>query len=461
MMKIQLHSKGSLYPDIRKVSLIVMAAFLYCQSIPAQTISTLAGNGTSGYMGDGGAATAAELSFPYAVAVDAAGNVYVADQVNHCIRKINTSGIISTVAGTGVQGNSGDGGLATSANLYLPTGVAVDGAGNIYIADYFVNRIRKVNTSGIISTIAGSGAQGFSGDGGPATSAKFYWPGAVAVDGAGNLYISDQRNNRIRKVNTAGIITTIAGNGIQGYTGDGGVATTAAINSPQGLGVDAAGNVYFSDGGNNHIRKISTAGIITNFAGNGINGFSGDGGQAGSAAIFGPDGIMVDANGAVYFADSNNNRIRVVNAYGFIYSIAGDGTGGFAGDGGPATAAELYSPEAVAVDANGNIFIADRANMRIRKVTMNAGINEHPLSSRINVFPVPGNGLFTANLSGNGYTGVKIYDALGRKVYDQQLETTEQDIHLTIDITTVRNGLYFMQIQTENEVVNKQLEVTR
>ena len=335
------------------------------------TISTAAGNGSYGYSGDGGAATSAKLSQPYGVAVDSAGNIYIADEGNYSIRKVTVStGKISTVAGTGTQGSIGDGGAATSAGLSQTFGVAVDSAGNIYIADIDNQRIRKVDTAGKISTVAGNGTYGYSGDGGAATSAELHSPYGVAVDSAGNIYIADSGNSRIRKVDAStGKISTVAGDGTLGYSGDGGAATSAELYLPQGMTVDSAGNIYIADYYNNRIRKVDTSGNISTVAGDGTLGYSGDGGAATSAELYDPSGVAVDSAGNIYIADEYNHRIRKVEAStGKISTVAGNGTGGYSGDGSAATSAELYYPHSVAVDSAGNIYIADDGNNRIRKV---------------------------------------------------------------------------------------------
>jgi sugar lactone lactonase YvrE len=328
------------------------------------TISTVAG----GSVGDGGPAVNAPVNTPSAAAVDSAGNLYIANTYNNRVRKVSTSGTITTVAGNGTPGFSGDGGPATNASLASPTGVAVDAAGNLYIADAGNDRVRKVSASGTITTVAGTGTPGFSGDGGPATGAGLVYPSGVAVDAAGNLYIADTYNNRVRKVSASGTITTVAGNGTPGFSGDGGPATNASLASPSGVAVDAAGNLYIADPDNSRVRKVSTSGTITTVAGNGTPGFSGDGGPATNASLFNPSGVAVDAAGNLYIADTTNSRVRKVSTSGTITTVAGNGTPGFSGDGGPATNASLVYPSGVAVDAAGNLYIADSQNNRVRKV---------------------------------------------------------------------------------------------
>ena len=330
------------------------------------TISTFAGTGTAGYNGDGIAAITAELYNPIGVAMDGAGNLYISDY-NQRIRKVTPGGTISTVAGTGTAGYGGDNGPATSAQLSYPFGIAVDGAGNLYIADRLNNRVRKVTPGGTISTVAGTGTAGYGGDKGLATSAELDYPTGVAVDGTGNLYIADSANQRIRMVTPGGgIITTVAGTGVPGYSGDTGPATSANLDSPFGVAVDGAGNLYIADYDNNRIRKV-TGGIITTVAGTGVAGYGGDKGPATSAELYNPYGVAVDGVGNFYIADNYNNRIRQV-VDGVITTVAGAAAQGYGGDNGPATSAELYTPFSVAVDSSGNLYIADTENQRIRKV---------------------------------------------------------------------------------------------
>ena len=331
-------------------------------------ITTIAGTGTKGISWDGGAATSAQLYVPFGVAVDISGNVYIVDTDNRKIRMVTSRGIITTFAGTGDMGSSGDGGAATSAQLNSPYGVSVDISGNVYIADTYNSKIRKVTSTGIIITIAGTGAFGSSGDGGAATSAQLVYPLGVSVDISGNVYIADTGNSKIRKVTSLGIITTIAGTGMWGSSGDGGAATSAQLWGLSGVSVDISGIVYIADGWNNKIRMVISTGIITTFAGTGTAGSSGDGGAATSAQLNGPSGVSVDISGNVYIADGSNSKIRMVTSTGIITTFAGMGTQGDSGDGGAATAAQLNYPSGVSVDISGNVYIADISNSKIRLV---------------------------------------------------------------------------------------------
>lgn len=346
-------------------------------------ISTIAGDGVAGYSGDGGPAAFSRLDNPSAIAIDASNNIYIADRYNQVIRKINTSGIISTIAGNNIEGYSGDGGLATSAKLSFPMGLTFDLSGNLFIADYGNNAIRKIDLSGIITTIAGTGAIGYSGNGGLATLAKLHYPSGVACDNLGNIYIGDYANNVVRVVNAAGIINNYAGNAIANYGGDGGPATSANLSLPWGLALDASRNLYIADAKNNVIRKVDTLGIITTFAGNGFaansgsGGYDGDGGPATSAKMFLPTGIAVHSSGKAYIVDSKNSIIRRVSSLGIISTFAGSCTYGYSLDGIPATTSWLNSPAAVAVDASGNTYIADKDNNRIRKINTSGLISTY------------------------------------------------------------------------------------
>jgi probable HAF family extracellular repeat protein len=343
--------------------------WLYNGTNLAPIISTVAGNGAAGDGGDGAAATSANLNNPTGVAVDGYGNLFFADSSNNVIREVNTNGLISTMAGNGTIGYGGDGSAATNASLSNPTGVAVDGYGNVFIADAGNNVIREVNTNGVIATVAGNGTVGYGGDGSAATNASLSNPTGVAVDGYGNVFIADAGNNVLREVDTNGIITTVAGNGGLGYGGDGGAATSANLNYPTGVAVDGYGNLFVMDTGNNVVREVNPGGIITTIAGNGGAGYGGDNGLAVSASLNNPAGIAVDAYGDLFIADQGNNVVREVNTNGIITTVAGNGSSGYTGDGGAAILARLNGPAGVSVDAFGNLFLADSSNNVIRAIS--------------------------------------------------------------------------------------------
>ncbi len=396
-------------------------------------IATYAGIGSAGYTGDGGAATQAQLNAPMGLALDAAGNLYIADSGNHAVRMVSKSGSITTAAGIGSPGYSGDGGAATAAALDQPEGVAVDPSGLLYIADTFNNRVRVVALGGTIQTAAGTGFSSFSGDNGAAATAALFLPADVAADNGGNVYIADYGNSRIRKVaqgkiqtvvggngtttifdqapattvrlngptgvavdaagdifvaeggigtgdglavgdykiwkvNNVGIVSTAAGNGIASYSGDSGPAIAAQLNRPANMALDAIGNLYVADSGNNRVRKISPGGAIATVAGNGIAGYSGDGGSATSAMLNNPEGLATDADGNLYIADTGNNRIRKLLPGGTIITIAGNGNASFFGDGAPANSASLHAPQGLFNAGGGYIYIADTGNQRIREL---------------------------------------------------------------------------------------------
>jgi sugar lactone lactonase YvrE len=333
---------------------------------PAGIISTVAGNGQGLTAGDGAAATSASIYRPAAVALDSSGNIYVAETLGFRVRRVAPNGIISTVAGGGSDGSGGTG-SATNAFLNQPSGVAIGPAGDLYITELVGHRVRQVTTRGAISTIAGNGTAGFSGDGGLAINAMVARPYGVAVDSAGAVYIADRDNGRIRQVNSAGTITTFAGQGA--FLGDGGAAAEARLASPLYTALDVAGNLYVSDNENVLIRKVTPGGIISTIAGTGISTYSGDGGPATNAALNFPAGMTFDSAGNLYIADQGNERIRRITPSGTISTVAGNGNGTFAGDGGQASQASLWAPSNIAFDPSGNLLICDTSNNRIRRVT--------------------------------------------------------------------------------------------
>jgi len=428
----------------------------------AQVITTVAGTGY-GYSGNGGPATDAKLGDPFDVAVDAAGNLYIADAGNNVIRKVNTDGIITTIAGIDTAGYSGDGGPAIAAKISNPWGVTVDVAGNLYIADHQNNCIRKVDTSGIITTVAGNGTAGYSGNGFAATNAKLYFPTGVAVDRSGNLFIADNFNNVIRKVSpaTGGTITTIAGNDTAGFSGDLGPAVSASLSYPERIALDTAGNLFISDDYNHRIRKVSVAGIITTVAGSGVFAYSGDSAAATAAGVA-PTGISVNSAGNLFIADASNNRIRKVSAAGIITTVAGDGGTGSSGDGGPATAATFDGCVSVKVDGSGNLFIVDQMSNRIRKVSP-GGLGVNPLTTIHNnttLLPNPNNGAFTLNAMWNSKTGenisIEVTDVLGQTVYINTIAAQPGNVNTQITLNgNLPNGMYLLHIsgQSENEVL--------
>ena len=346
-------------------SAVLWMGFLVLQvASVGQSVTTVAG----GFVGDGGTGTNASFQLPYDVIRDRSGNIYVSDPYAQRIRKIASTGIISTYAGTGIAGYSGDGGPASSAQVFYPDGVTLDAAGDLAFADYGNNRVRKIDLTGKISTIAGNGTAGYCGDGGPAVSACLNGPIGVTYDSLGNLYISDRNDNVVRKVDTGGTIVTFAGNGTAGYCGDGGPAISACLNGPRGLKFDSSGNLYIVDGFNHRVRKVDSAGNINLVAGNGKNTFSGDGGPAIDAAIGNANAISYN-NGLLYISNSGNSRVRFVTLSTGIIDSAIGSTPGYDGDGHAPLASQLDAPYGVLAMSSTNILISDRFNARLRQLS--------------------------------------------------------------------------------------------
>ena len=348
----------------------VLSDWAGADAVPSPgVVTTVAGKGTSGSGGDGGPATDARLSGPRHLAVAADGALYLADGENHRIRRVAPDGTITTVAGNGTAGSDGDGGPATEAAINTPHAVALDDAGNLFIADSMSARIRKVTPDGTISTVVGTGVEGFGGDGGPGTSAKIRNPKGLEVGPDGALYISDGLNHRVRRLDPDGTITTVAGNGAATSDGDGGPAIEASVRVPRGLDFDAAGNLYVAEGDGHRVRRIGTDGIITTVAGTGTPGYNGDGIPAETAFLNDPHGVVVDASGRLFIADTDNDRIRMITTDGTISTVAGIGVAGDGGNGIVAYYSALRNPRGVTLDAAGDLFLADTGNHRIRKVT--------------------------------------------------------------------------------------------
>ena len=332
-------------------------------------ITRVAGTGTAGNSGDDGAATDAQLSFPFGVAVTADGGFLIADTGNNEVRKVSAAGIITRVAGTGTFGNTGDDGPATDAKLGVPRGVAVTADGGFLIADTSNNEVRRVSAAGIITRVAGTGTAGNSGDDGPATGAQLGVPFGVAATADGGFLIADTGNNQVRKVSAAGIITRVAGTGTAGNSGDDGPATDAQLSFPTGVAVTAGGGFLITDTNNRKVRAVSAAGIITRVAGTGTAGNSGDDGPATDAQLSFPTGVAVTAGGGFLITDPGNSEVRAVSAAGTITRVAGTGTPGNSGDDGPATDAQLSFPNGVAVTADGGFLITDFGTQEVRKVS--------------------------------------------------------------------------------------------
>jgi hypothetical protein len=360
--KVTLPAVGAIAFAVLLDALIAPAASPQIAPAAPGTLLTVAGNGQTAFSGDGGPALQAALSAPQDEALDAAGNLYIADGDNHRVRKVSPDGTITTVAGTGRMGVSGDGGPALQAALTFPNGLTVGPGGELFISDGSNGRVRKVSPDGIITTVAGGGQPADKlGDGGPATAARLQWPAQLAVDAAGSLFIAEWFGRRIRKVDAAGIITTVAGGGLPSADrGDGAPATAASFKSPNGVAVDHLGNIYIADFLDRRIRKVSPGGIITTVAGGGqpADGV-GDGGPATEAHLEGPSHLTVDSGGNLFIADNPGERIRKVTPEGMISTVAGNGQLGRSADGGMAAAGPLNSPVSVTVDRAGNLLFTE------------------------------------------------------------------------------------------------------
>jgi len=447
--------------------IIIILILFFTINSNAQIITTVAGIDTAGFSGDNGHATDAKLNYPLGVTVDVSGNIYISDEMNNRIRKVDTNGIITTFAGTGVFGYNGDNKMSTNAEITDGCYLFMRNDGNLYLADELNGRIRKINIRDTITTIAGSAIIGCIGDNGFATLAQLGNPAGITIDGMGNIYYADDGCSRVRKIDTAGIITNFAGSDSIGFAGNGGPADSAALFNPVDVAIDSKGNVYISDLINNMIRKVDIHKIITTFAGTGAFGYTGDGGPATAATFNYPEGLAVDGAGNVFFADQGNNVIRKIDTLGIITTVVGDGygagltdslsglhIGGFSGDGGPATAAELYLPAGIAFDVWGNLYIADWYNQRIRKVT-NVGV---PLKqsevrgaeswSIVSVYPNPANTLINFQFSTPIDATIKITNIEGQVL---QTVPVSNATMASINIAGYAPGMYLYQVVTKAE----------
>ena len=443
-----------------KTTLSLFVTLLLTFYAHGQIITTIAGSsGTS--LGDGGPATNASLIGPFDVALDGKGNYYITDGYHDRIRKVDSAGTITTVAGSGMTGYNGDNIPATTAMLDKPIGILVDHQGNIYFSDAFNHRVRKVDTAGTITTIAGNGNTVYNGDNIAAVSAAINDPHFLALDDSGNLFIAEYDGHRIRKVNASGIISTIAGTGIGGYSGEGGQATAASINMPFGIVVDS-GSIIFSDAQEDVVRRVDASGIITTIAGSPLATALGDGGPATAAMLNGPTGLTLDAAGNLYIADGSLYRVRRVDRYTRIIStIAGTGVLGFSGDGGPAINAQVKQPGGMAFDSSGNMYIADFGNYRVRFID-NAALSvafPSPSAASISVFPNPSSGSFTIIVRSTENLPLQytLIDMLGT-VVASACGNTNMPARFQVSVPA---GNYYMRCESPRAVAGVVISITR
>ena len=431
------------------LSVVALLSLLHFRSV-AQSgyITTLVGNGVTQYIGDGYPATNLSLAMPKGICVASDGSVYSTDFLNQRIRRTNIADSVFTCAGTGVAGYSGNGAAATVATMHNPHGIALDAAGNIFFVDQYNDVVRKIDkVTGNISVVCGTGGPGYTGDNMPALEANMEQPAGLCFDRAGNMYIADYGNARVRKVNSVtGIITTIAGTGVAGFSGDNDLATSAKIAYPVSVCTDSSDNLYIADYGNNRIRKVdASSGIITTFAGTGVIGYGGDAGLATAAKLTQPTSVFMSTKGNLYIADYGNNVVRMVNPAGNIYTIAGSGGYGYTGDHGPAINATFISPSAVCTDTAENIYIADEGNSAIRVVQKAAdAINDLYAKSKVSVYPNPSTGIFYLNISGAANSSLVVFNLVGQVVYKAEAN----DGVNVIDISLAANGIYYLSVQT-------------
>lgn len=432
---------------MKKVLFLTSVILILSSICECQIINTIAGGGSSG-LGDGGPATAAIIVFPWGSSFDKQGNFYFADGGDHRVRKIDTFGMIYTVAGTGVAGYNGDNIQATAAKLNTPEAVAIDSGGNVYVADNANNRIRRIDRlSGLITTVAGTGVAGFGGDGSLATSALLHTLADLCFDKVGNLYIADYGNNRVRKINLYGVITTVAGDGSLGTAGDGGMATSAQFMTVSGIGVDNIGNIFVADNSGGRVRRVDTNGMINTIAGTGTYTYSGDGIPATSANLA-PEKIALDRFNQIFIVDNPNNRVRMVDTFGIIHTVGGNGIAGYSGDGGLATNAKLNNDGGIALDYCGNIYISEVGNSRIRKIEFNPSCyifslkNDQNELSDISLFPNPAvNEIFISNT--HSINELVVTDIVGNAIF--HCYNVKRRV-IKLNVSKFMSGIYILEI---------------
>lgn len=411
------------------IKISISSFFISCVSISsAQDVTTLAGS-TQGFAN--GIGTSAQFNNPYGVATDTNGNVYIADHVNHKIRKITSSGVVTTLAGS-IQGSND--GLAASAQFYFPNAVAVNSFGEVFVIDTNNHRIRKISTFGIVTTFAGS-IMGYSD--GTGTDAQFSAPLGIAIDSHNNLYVTDSYNYKVRKITPAGVVTTFAGSTI-GYTD--GMGTDAQFDRPMGIAIDTDGNLYLADINNKKIRKITSSGLVSTLAGS-VNG-NVDG--IGTVAQFAnPLGVAVDQQGNVYVADMDNQSIRKITPNGIVSTLTGASGGGYLD--GPCSIAKFHNPTGVATDLNGNLYVADEVNNKIRKISSILNINNFVKNEAV-IYPNPVTTVLNIKLKEIGFNTILIItDILGKQILKQSVN----DLITTIPINSFSKGMYFLSLQSE------------
>jgi len=444
------------------ISLLLLVTFTSCSvTLRAQTITTIAGGGSGGGVdgwGDGLPASNAIFGNFCGIAFDRSGNLFIGDKDHNIVRKIDAvTGIISVVAGNGTLGYNGDSILAANAQLNSPGWLAFDAGDNLYISDRANHRIRRVDNNGIITTYAGNGIAAFSGDTGYSKLASLNSPQGICFDKYGALYIADGGNQRIRKVDAGGIIITIAGTGVSGFSGDSGPAINAQLGGIYGICTDTAGNIFVADWNNRRIRKIDkTTGVVMSVSGNGDSFYSTDNVDADSTGSD-PFDVFADNIGNIFIADFTNNRIRKIDVTGIIHTIAGSGIGGFGGDGGNADTAKLYRPAGVTMDSCNNLYIADNQNKRIRKVALNpncfpATVNEVNSTSSISIYPNPTKEQLTI-IGSSSIKYISILNTLGQILIEQNRYSSKEAI---LNVSSLGSGVYFIKVSDENgSVVTK------